>query len=429
VTAQSPTRLAHPALSPFPVLFAFAFFALTIAAQTPPPPNDNWNNRITLQGTNFDFTGSTFGANFELGDPSRSNGGPWILDPATGDGHEDQNSGSIFWSWTSPISGIAILSLPRVQNFLDSYRPQLVVFSDSPVDLNTETAAVLNVVPSFYTTFPINAGETYAIALVANAVTNVSYTIHLDASQAPVITEQPQSQTVAAGNACFFKVTAHGYDTNKNIRWTHNDVAIPGANGPSLLIQNASAASAGEYRAYINILNPAAIAISEPATLTVEDRNIQPKLSMQHVANSTNDFTLQVLGETNQFYFLYYSTNFNFDSQIFVAGALYPFTHEPIPYHAHRALIRFHPAADVPLAFLRAERAGDQIQACIVNLHRIEVAKETWRTYIQARPGTVTSNVGVNAFMDGVSPTCPLGGLYNYNVIGTPPACTLGHGQ
>jgi hypothetical protein len=429
VAAKSATQLVHPALSLFTLLLAFAFFTITIAAQTAPPPNDNWNNRITLQGTNFDFTGSTFGATFELGDPSPSNGGARILDPVTGAARDDQNAGSIFWSWTSPISGVAILSLPPVQNFVDFYRPQLVVFTDSPVDLNTEIAATLDVVPGFYKVFSINAGETYALALVANAATNISYTIHLDASQTPVILQQPQSQTVAAGNACFFTVVAPGYDTNKNVRWTHNGAEIPYANGPSLLIQNASAASAGEYRAYINILNPAAIAISEPATLTLEDRDIQPKLSIQRVASSTNDFTLQVLGETNQFYFLYYSTSFTFDSQIFAPAALYPFTHEPIPYHAHGALVPFQPVADLPLSFLRAERAGAQIQSCIVNLHRIEVAKETWRIYIHGTHGMVTSNAGFNAFLDGVDPTCPLGGFYNYNPIGTPPTCTLGHGQ
>jgi hypothetical protein len=64
---------------------------LTIGPTQPPPPNDNFANRITLTGTHLsNVTGSNVGATKEEGEPF----------------HADEVGGkSIWWTWTAPSSG------------------------------------------------------------------------------------------------------------------------------------------------------------------------------------------------------------------------------------------------------------------------------------------------------------------------------------
>jgi len=265
------------------------------------------------------------------------------------------------------------------------------------------------------------------LALIAEPQTNISYTIRLQVSPAPIIFEQPRSQTVRAGSACFFTVVAPGYGTNTNVRWTHNGAEIPGANGPSLLVQNASAASAGEYRAYINVLHPEAITVSEPALLVVEGEDLQPRMTIQNVVGATNNLTLQIIGETNQFYAIHYSTNFVFDSSVLVPDPYWGYTFQRFtPIITNGAVIPFEPS-DLSNAIFRAERIGDLQQACIAIRRRLEFAKETCRIEKHMGLGAL-GDTAVETYMDGTRARCPLGGPINYNPIGMPAYCLI-HGD
>ncbi len=64
---------------------------LSLGPVQPPPPNDNFSNRITLTGTNLsNATGSNVGATKEPGEPL----------------HADAQGGkSVWWTWTAPYSG------------------------------------------------------------------------------------------------------------------------------------------------------------------------------------------------------------------------------------------------------------------------------------------------------------------------------------
>jgi hypothetical protein len=64
----------------------------------PPPPNDDFANRITVAGTNIAFTGTSRGATEENGEPNP--------DPFNAYFHR-----SVWWTWTAPTSGLVRVSI------------------------------------------------------------------------------------------------------------------------------------------------------------------------------------------------------------------------------------------------------------------------------------------------------------------------------
>ena len=83
---------------------------------------------------------------------------------------------------------------------------------------------------------------------------------------APVITSQPQSQTVTAGSSVQFSVTATGRPT-PTYQWNFNGSAISGATGSSYSISSAQSGNAGNYT--VTVSNSAGSATSNQAALTV----------------------------------------------------------------------------------------------------------------------------------------------------------------
>ena len=73
--------------------------------------------------------------------------------------------------------------------------------------------------------------------------------------------------------------------------------------------------------------------------------------------------------------------------------------------------------------FVKARSTAQQ-NACINNLRQIDGAKDQWAI----EKGKSTGNTVVDTEVDGYikkTPTCPAGGAYTYNVIGTSPVCSL----
>src|SRR5690242_18109289 len=71
-----------------------------------------------------------------------------------------------------------------------------------------------------------------------------------DAAQLPVITAQPQSQTVDSGSMVTFAVTATS-STPLSYQWRHAGTDIPDATNASLQIVNAQSADTGYYVALV----------------------------------------------------------------------------------------------------------------------------------------------------------------------------------
>jgi len=76
--------------------------------------------------------------------------------------------------------------------------------------------------------------------------------------------------------------------------------------------------------------------------------------------------------------------------------------------------------------FVKA-RLTAQKNACIQNLKQIDSAKEQWAFENKKTQGdsTAGSESAINAFMKS-PPVCPGDGTYNFGVIGSVPACSLG---
>jgi len=77
--------------------------------------------------------------------------------------------------------------------------------------------------------------------------------------------------------------------------------------------------------------------------------------------------------------------------------------------------------------FIRA-RESSRRSSCIANLKQIDSAKEQWAMDNKAESGAtvdMSQLVDPNGYIKGSGPTCPGGGTYTVNVIGTSPACSL----
>jgi hypothetical protein len=108
----------------------------------------------------------------------------------------------------------------------------------------------------------------YAVVATNSAGTATSAAATLTVTPAGggavAITAQPVSQTIANGGTVAFNVTATGATA---YQWRRNGAAIPGANGPTLVITAAAAGSAGSYS--VVATGAGGTATSATATLTV----------------------------------------------------------------------------------------------------------------------------------------------------------------
>ncbi len=87
------------------------------------------------------------------------------------------------------------------------------------------------------------------------------------AQEAPRITHQPESQSVAAGAAVQFQVTASGTEPLQ-YQWLYQDAELDGETASSLVLPEVTPDRAGVYR--VKISNAAGFVVSEPAVLAID---------------------------------------------------------------------------------------------------------------------------------------------------------------
>lgn len=268
----------------------------------------------------------------------------------------------------------------------------------------------------------------------ARAIINISavgpliLSATLQAVAGPPILEHPMSQTVSAGEAAYFTVLAPGYATNGNVQWQRDGVNIAGATGPTIQINNATLGDAGAYRAVINTSDPTNITVSDSGTLIVLGADIQPRISLRHLAGSTNQFTIQPFGAAEHYFLIQYSTNFAFDRTLLAPGVLFPMP--PQPYFRHGLEATFAPGA-VDISFLRAVHVGDLRSTCVANQLRINFGKKAWQIYTGRPDGWALVEPQIDSlYLDLERMRCPLGGSITYNVLGTGATCDIaGHAE
>jgi hypothetical protein len=85
-------------------------------------------------------------------------------------------------------------------------------------------------------------------------------------TQPPVITGQPQTQTVTNGGTTVFNVSVGG-TLPIFFQWRRNGIDLPGRTNATISLTNVQAAEAGSYS--VVATNPAGQAVSAPALLRV----------------------------------------------------------------------------------------------------------------------------------------------------------------
>jgi prepilin-type N-terminal cleavage/methylation domain-containing protein len=78
--------------------------------------------------------------------------------------------------------------------------------------------------------------------------------------------------------------------------------------------------------------------------------------------------------------------------------------------------------------FVKA-RGTAQKNACINNLRQLDGAKEQLALETRLASGATVANADVQGYLkNNAAPTCPAGGVYNYDVVGNNPKCNItGH--
>ena len=141
------------------------------------------------------------------------------------------------------------------------------------------------------------------------------------APSAPIISADPQGQTVTIGNSATFTVAAGG-STPLSYQWYYNtNSGIPNATNTFLMLINVQATNAGTYS--VIVTNTAGSAASSNAILTVSlGASAQPQLSNFFYNNGVFSFT--VSGDSGPDYVVQASTNLTDWTSIFT-------NHSPIP--------------------------------------------------------------------------------------------------
>ncbi len=146
-----------------------------------------------------------------------------------------------------------------------------------------------------------NAGS-YSV-VVSNAVgTAASANAVLTVNSPPLITAQPQSLTVIAGNPAAFSVGASS-STSLTYQWLFNGTNLPGANSSAHSIASAQSGNAGDY--WVVVTNSYGAVTSAPANLFIR---LRPLLSLSFApANDQPHLTLT--GTPGDRYVIEASTN------------------------------------------------------------------------------------------------------------------------
>ncbi len=154
-----------------------------------------------------------------------------------------------------------------------------------------------------YTLMNVEAGDTgdYQVVVCNKSYSMASTVAHLTfvgMDQAPVITVQPESQTVGENSSATFSVTATG--DNLVYQWGFNGHSIPDGTNASYTLTNAGSGNAGYYEVFAS--NPAGFVASTLASLTVVGASQAPVITVQPVSqtvteNSSATFSVTAKGD------------------------------------------------------------------------------------------------------------------------------------
>lgn len=284
------------------------------------PPNDAFTNSLLLTGGQGSTNGTVLRATRESGEPN----------------HLSASVGSVWYHWTAPTNGPVVFDTLSSTSQLDTL---LAIYTGSSVGNLTVVATNddSNGTLQSQLTFTASSGTTYRIAVDALArVSDTASAFNLAwiQPQAPVITRQPQSTNVIAGNSATFSVSAIGVPTPQ-YQWRKNAANIAGATNSSYSIASVATNDAGAYS--VVVTNFAGSVTSSGAVLGVYH---SATATLSSYSATTNSFTLTVTGVAGYSYVVEATTNFSAWTP--VATNVSPFSYTNImstnfPYRFFRA--------------------------------------------------------------------------------------------
>lgn len=274
-------------------IFAFiiATRAVDLGWAQSPPPNDNYVDRITLQGTDITFTGTLAGATREED--------PYEVVPFRMPGMTQ----SVWWEWTPAESSTVVfqfLDRSPVSEDIDGvefWRLQNVWTGYYVTNAIIDTRAPYN-----FVTFQVEAGTNYQIQLAGSDGATV--TMRILATNIPVIIEHPKSQTITADDSVMFGVLVAGAQPFA-YQWQRNGTNLVGETAAVLGLDHVTTDQAGTYR--VAVSNAATVVWSQPAELVVTATDTAPTLKASLL--SSNRFELGIIGEVGRRYKIESSTN------------------------------------------------------------------------------------------------------------------------
>ncbi len=196
----------------------------------PRPANDDFAGRILLTGASVTAAGTTERSSRETNEP-----------PAT-----PQLGGSVWWSWTAPVSGVAEVDLAGSVGDATAS-----VFRGASLDLLAVEASIVrtNSDGTARHVFTAVRGVEYAIRVgYVSRVGLVKLRVALMVP--PQVGTQPLDQDLGLGETAFLEVSAVG-EGPFSFAWNFNGNRIPGATGSSLVVSNLSVVNRGAYAAEI----------------------------------------------------------------------------------------------------------------------------------------------------------------------------------
>jgi hypothetical protein len=271
-------------------------FSAGVAFGQAPPPNDNFSNSIPVLGAMVTMSGTLAGATIESAEGSGS-----------------LSDGSVWWTWTAPMSSTVVIQMVRDFSPVDSSNTWLSVYSGT--DLNSLSLIDSN---SFdapigrYVTFSATAGNSYQLRVAGGW--SAAFSLKLTATNPPVFLTQPSDYIVSPHGSAFFSAFASGLSSGDPFhplgvyQWKFNGVAIPGQTAPSLLVHDVSTNQLGSYSVIASNANGAVESAS--AVLTMTDTNPVPRLAAMLPVDSTS-LSLSLTGEGGRWYRVESSTNLN----------------------------------------------------------------------------------------------------------------------
>jgi hypothetical protein len=414
-------------------LSASLFLAFTGFAQTP-PPNDNYSNRIVLNGSDLTFTGNLAGATVE-GDQEASWYNPVFngMHPATE---------SIWWSWTAQESSTLTLDIVKTTADLTvfGYPAGLAVYSATNGSL-TPGGLILPPLASQLIVFllfpqsisiPVTAGTEYEIQLLGQ--NSGSYTMHLVATNQPYILQQPRNVTVNSNATALFYVIAAGINqSNFTFQWLYNGAPLAGETAPMLAISNVDTNVTGAYSVIVS--NSAGATFSDAAMLNVSQTNVPNTLA--YIGTQSNSLAVALAGEPGRNYRIETSP----DLTTWTRYPLFPQT--PFGGIPATSVVYYDPASpltisvprDLPLKFIHAVPYAPSPQSanvCINHLAQIQVAKMLWQRDVKPNFTASPSLADLLPYFPRhQAPLCPIDGAqtfatsYTISDLGTLPSCRI----